>query len=136
MAVVNTHPILTGLLAQQQGTHQGAPGGLGNPLDANERAILLKHASQFKPVTFLECCSVAPDHIDAHENMAKHIGKLASRLIVSKYYLKELEQVAMDWIQDQFSGRAASLAACGARGCAHGYYVWHWPQQRAVSGPP
>jgi hypothetical protein len=47
-------PILTGLLAQQQGTHQGAPGGLGNPLDANERAILLKHASQFKPVTFRE----------------------------------------------------------------------------------
>jgi hypothetical protein len=47
MVVANTHPILTGLLAQQQGTHQGATGGLGNPLDANERAILLKHVSQF-----------------------------------------------------------------------------------------
>jgi hypothetical protein len=81
MAVANTHPILTGLLAQQQGTHQGAPGGLGNPLDANERAILLKHESQFKPVTFRKCCSVAPDHIDAHDKMAKHIGKLASRLL-------------------------------------------------------
>jgi hypothetical protein len=82
MAVANTHPILTGLLAQQQGTHQGAPGGLGNPLDANERAILLKHASQFKPVTFRECCLVAPDHIDAHDKMAQHIAKLAADLLL------------------------------------------------------
>jgi hypothetical protein len=39
--------------------------------------------------------------------MAQHISKMAGRLIAAKYYLKEVEQVAMDWIQDQFSCCAA-----------------------------
>jgi hypothetical protein len=47
--------------------------------------------------------------------MAQHIAKLAGRLVAAKYYLKELEQVAMDWIQDQFSGCAADHWQCVAR---------------------
>jgi hypothetical protein len=39
--------------------------------------------------------------------MCKQIVKLMNRLIASKYFLKELEQLALDWLEDQFTGRAA-----------------------------
>jgi hypothetical protein len=71
MAVANTHLILTGLLTQQQGTHQGAPGGLGNPLDANERAILLKHVLQFKPVGGDRGTSSARRNVDVSLHCAR-----------------------------------------------------------------
>ena len=38
--------------------------------------------------------------------MVKQVGKIVQRLIASKYYLKELEPVAMDWLEDQFSGHS------------------------------
>jgi hypothetical protein len=41
---------------------------------------------------------VAPDEPDAHETIHKHIQVLMHKLIASKWYLKELEDVAMEWL--------------------------------------
>jgi hypothetical protein len=34
------------------------------------------------------------------------IVKLMNRLVASKYFLKKLEQLALDWLEDQFTSRA------------------------------
>jgi len=39
--------------------------------------------------------------------MSKFIVKLMDRLIASTYYLRELEKLALDWLADQFTGRAS-----------------------------
>jgi hypothetical protein len=76
-------------------------------MPAQERTDLLNLAHKNKPRDYLDSYSVAPDHVNEHDLMCKHIVKLTNRLIASKYFLKELEQLALDWLEDQFTGRAA-----------------------------
>jgi hypothetical protein len=82
--MAGSHAMLTGLRAQQAGVHAGQPGeGVWVPrcLRRNGRICSTSHTS------------TSP--------------KLMNRLIASKYFLKELEQLALDWLEDQFTGRAA-----------------------------
>ena len=76
-------------------------------MPAQERTDLLNFAHKHKPKDFRDSCSVAPHQVNAHDIMCKQIVKLMNRLIDSKYFLKELEQLALDWLEDQFTGRAA-----------------------------
>ena len=39
--------------------------------------------------------------------MAVHVQRLMNRIITSKYFFKEYEQLALDWLEDQFKLRAA-----------------------------
>ena len=98
---------LQALMAHQQGAHTGLPGGLGDAMTDAQRAVLLTHASRFKCENVRVACTVAPDEPDAHETIHKHIQVLMHKLIASKWYLKELEDVAMEWLAMQFQGRAA-----------------------------
>jgi hypothetical protein len=98
---------LQALMAHQQGAHTGLPGGLGDAMTDAQRAVLLTHASRFKCENVRVACTVAPDEPDAHETIHKHIQVLMHKLIASKWYLKELEDVAMEWLVMQFQGRAA-----------------------------
>ena len=74
---------------------------------AQERTDLLNFAHKNKPRDYSDSCSVALDHVNSHDLMCKHIVKLTKRLIASKYLLKDLEQLALDWLEDQLTGRTA-----------------------------
>jgi len=50
---------------------------------------------------------LAPDDPDAHEAIYKHITVLMEKLIAAKWFLKDLEAVALEWLAGQFTGRAA-----------------------------
>ena len=50
---------------------------------------------------------MAPDDPDAHEAIYKHITVLMEKLIAAKWFLKDLEAVALEWLAGQFTGRAA-----------------------------
>jgi hypothetical protein len=55
------------------------------------------------------------DAPDAHEIIYKHITILMNKLVAARWFLKELEPVALEWLAAQFKGRAAdsySIAAC------------------------
>lgn len=106
--MAQTHSLLVALMAEQAGVHGGQPGGLGAALTAEEKDKLLKHARDFKPNNLRETCNVAPDQDDAHNKMCQQIERLVKRLIASKYFLKDLEKNALDWVDDQFSGRASA----------------------------
>jgi hypothetical protein len=106
-AMAGPNAVLVALQANQAGTHAGQPGGLGNAMDGAARAELLLFARHNKPKEFRDPCSVGPDQPNAHDLMTKFIMKLMNRLIASMYYLKELENLALDWLADQFTGRAA-----------------------------
>jgi hypothetical protein len=90
---------------QAAGVHAGQPGGLGAAMLAQERTDLLNFAHKHKSKDFRDSCSMAPDQVNAHDIMCNQIVKFMNRIIASKYFLKELEQ--LDWIKDQFTGRAA-----------------------------
>ena len=107
MAAAVLHPVIQLLLAEQQAVHTGLPGGLGQAQTPEERAEALKFPEKNKPKDFKDPCAVAPDHSDAHDLMAVHINRLISRLIASKYFYKEYEQLALDWLEDQLKMRAA-----------------------------
>jgi hypothetical protein len=96
-----------GLQAQQAGVYAGQPGVLGAAMPAQERTDLLTFARHNKSKDFRDSFSVGPDHVNAHAIMCKQIVKLTKRLIASKYFLKELEKLALDWLEDQFTARAA-----------------------------
>jgi hypothetical protein len=49
----------------------------------------------------------APDQAGAHDAVVLYIIRLMTRLITSKWYYKEYEDLAMDWVEDQFAERAA-----------------------------
>lgn len=103
----NQHPVLVALLAAQQSVQAGAPGGLGEALAPEARALALTHAARFKPVDVRDPCSVAPDAPDAHDIINRHITILVDKLVAAKWFLLELEAVALDWLASQFKGRAA-----------------------------
>jgi hypothetical protein len=98
--MTTTNPLLIRLQAEQAATHAGNPNGLGQTLTAQERADLVTFANRNKPKDFSESCSVATDHANTDDIMVKQVVKLMGRLITSKYYLKELEHLAMDWLED------------------------------------
>jgi hypothetical protein len=98
---------LAPLLAEQQGVHPGQPGGLGHALDVPIRAEMLRFPEKNRPRDLRDPCDIAPDHPDAHDVMAVFITRLMDRIIASKYFFKEYEHAALDWLQDQFKGRAA-----------------------------
>jgi len=107
MAVPQQLAALAPLLAEQQAVHVGQPGGLGQAQSREERAVALRFPEKNRPKDFRDPCDVAPDHPDAHDLMNTHIHRLMTRLIASQYYYKEYEQLALDWLEDQFKGRAA-----------------------------
>ncbi len=51
--------------------------------------------------------SLAPDEPDAHEVVHKHVTILMDKIIVAKWFLKDLEAVALEWLAGQFTGCAA-----------------------------
>ena len=98
------HPALAPLLAKQQESHAGLPGGLVQGQTPEQRAILLRYPERNRPKDVKETCTIAPDQSDAHDTMAVFIR----RLIASGYYYREYEEQALDWVEDQFQGRAAT----------------------------
>jgi len=95
------------LLAAQQGAHQGLPGGLGNPLTDAELEVLLKYAARFRCENVRVPFTAAPDEPDAHDAIHRQITVLLHKIIATKWFLKELEAVALEWLATQFQGRAA-----------------------------
>jgi len=102
------HPALAPLLAKQQASHDGPPGGLGQGQTPEQRAILLRYPERNRPKDVKDTCKIAPDESDAHDTMAVFIRKVMNRLIASGYYYREYEEQALDWLEDQFQGRAAT----------------------------
>ena len=98
---------LAPLLAEQQGVHQGQPGGLGQAQDAQAHAEALRFSEKNRPKDVRDPCDIAPDYPDAHDLMAVFINRLMNRLIASKYFFREYEHLALDWLEDQFKLRAA-----------------------------
>ena len=68
-------------------------------MPAQERTDLLNFTHKDKTRNYIDSCSVAPDHVNTHDFMCKHIVKLTNRLIASKYFLKELEQTTLVWLE-------------------------------------
>jgi hypothetical protein len=68
-------------------------------MPAQEQQDLLNFAHKDKTRNYIDSCSVAPDHVNTHDFMCKHIVKLTNRLIASKYFLKELEQTTLVWLE-------------------------------------
>ena len=99
--------LLAPLLVEQQGVQQGAPGGLVQPMDPAARTEGLRFAEKSRPKNVSTPALVAPDAQDAHGLMSVHITRLMNRLIASKYFFKEYEALALDWLEDQFQDRAA-----------------------------
>ena len=51
--------------------------------------------------------ALAPDEPDAHEAVHRYITILMDKLIAAKWFLKDLEVVALEWLAGKFTGRAA-----------------------------
>ena len=98
---------LAPLLASQQATHAGQPGGLGQAQTPEQRALELRFPEKNRPKDIQGGCGIAPDHIDAHDVMAVYINRIMTRIIASKYFYMEYENQALDWFEDQFKDRAA-----------------------------
>jgi hypothetical protein len=64
-------------------------------------------AARFRCDSVRSPFSLAPDEPDAHEAIHKHITILMEKLIAAKWFLKDLEAVALEWLASQFTGRAA-----------------------------
>jgi hypothetical protein len=99
--------LLQRLMAAQQGVHRGALGGLDRELTPEELDALQRHATRFRCESVRSPFSLAPDEPDAHEAIHKHITILMDKLIAAKWFLKDLESVALEWLAGQFTGRAA-----------------------------
>ena len=99
--------LLQRLMPAQQGVHHGSPGGLGNALTPEELEALHRHATQFRCESVRNPFSLAPDEPDAHEAVHKHITILMDKIIAAKWFLKDLEAVALEWLAGQFTGRAS-----------------------------
>ena len=98
---------LASLLACQQETYAGQPGGLGQPKTPEQRALELRFPEKNRPIDLKETCKIAPDHPNAHDIMAVFINRTMNRIISSKYYYKEYENQTLDCLEDQFKDRAA-----------------------------
>ena len=98
---------LAPLLARQQESHVGVPGGLAQAQTPEQRAAELRFPEKNRPKDLKVACTIAPDHRDAHDIMAVFIRRLMNRIIASKYYFREYEEQALDWLEDQFQERAA-----------------------------
>ncbi len=100
-------PLLARLVVAQQGVHRGAPAGRDQDLSPEELDALLRHAARFRCDNVRSPFSFAPDEPDAHEAIHKHITVLMEKLIAAKWFLKDLEAVALEWLAGQFTGGAA-----------------------------
>jgi hypothetical protein len=100
-------PVLEPLIANQRAVHGGQPGGLGQAMTAAEREAALLFCQRNKPEKMRHPCTLAPDQAGAHDAVVLYIIRLMTRLIASKWYYKEYEDLAMDWVEDQFAERAA-----------------------------
>jgi hypothetical protein len=108
--------------------------------------LLLLHAARFKCESVREPLTVEPDEPDAHDAVHKYITVLMDKIIAAKWFLKDLEAVALEWLAMQFKGRAADhwvriVAAArvtthGCRGQGYCHYLGHWAQQRALPLSP
>lgn len=98
---------LVALQAEQAGVQTGQPGGLGAAITDADRQALMQWALRSKPTSFRQAFASGPEEENAHNDMGIHIDKIIRRLIACKYFLKEMEKTALDWIEEQFVGRAA-----------------------------
>ena len=99
--------LLARLVVAQQQVHRGAPAGRDQDLSPEELELLLRHAARFRCDNVRSPFALAPDDPDAHEAIYKHITVLMEKLIAAKWFLKDLEAVALEWLAGQFTGRAA-----------------------------
>ena len=76
-------------------------------MTAEELDALYRHATRFRCESVQNPLSLAPDEPDAHEAVHKHITILMDKIITAKWFLKDLEAVALEWLAGQFTGRAA-----------------------------
>jgi len=106
MAEQRLLPLLQRLLAAQQLVHRGVPGGLDRDVTPEELEVLHRHAARFRCDRVRSPFSLAPDEPDAHEAIHKHITILMDKLIAAKWFLKDLEAVALEGVASQFTGRA------------------------------
>ena len=107
MAVPVQLASLAVLLAEQQRVQHGGPGGLDRPMTLDERTAGQRFTEKNRPNKLSMSAVVAPDAPDAHDVMAVYINRLMNRMIASKYFFKEYEALALDWLKDQFHDRAA-----------------------------
>ena len=107
MAAPSQSPVLEPLIANQRAVHQGQPGGLGQAMTASEREASLLFCQRNKPEKMSHPCTLAPDQAGAHDAVVLYIIQHMTRLITSKWYYKEYEDLVMDWVEDQFTERAA-----------------------------
>ena len=92
---------LAPLLARQQESHAGLPGGLAQAQTPEQRAAELRFPEKNRPKDLKVACTIAPDHRDTHDTMAVFIRRLMNRIIASKYYYREYEEQSLDWLEDQ-----------------------------------
>ena len=57
------HQALAPLLAKQQASHDGPPGGLGQGQTPEQRAILLRYPERNRPKDVKDTCKIAPDEV-------------------------------------------------------------------------
>jgi hypothetical protein len=76
-------------------------------LTPEELDALHRHATRFRCESVRSPFSLAPDEPDAHKAVHKHITILMEKLIEAKWFLKDLEAVALEWLASQFTVRAA-----------------------------
>ncbi len=98
-------PQLNRLLRQQQATHVGV-GGLAAALPADERATLLTVASRNRPAPMRQAFTAGPDEPDAADSLALFIANVIDALTASNYHLKEMEAMALVYLDQQFEGKA------------------------------
>lgn len=136
MAVPQQLRSLTALMAEQQGVQQGAPGGLVQGIDRVEREQGLRFAEKNRPKNVQPPAVVAPDFPDAHDLMAVHINRLMSRIIASKYFFKEYEAPAIDWLESVPRSISRAVSPGSEGGEAGGNNDGHCAEQRALSCSP
>ena len=114
-------PLLARLMTAQQAVHRGEPGVRDQDLQLEDLDALLRHAARFRCDHVRSPFPFARDDPDAHEAIHKHITVLMDKLIAAKWFLKDLEAVALEWLAGQFTGRAAdkwTRVVAAARGTA------------------
>lgn len=99
------HPVLNRLLRQQQATHVGV-GGLAAALPPDERANLLVVASRNRPASMRQAFVAGPDEADAADSLALFVANIVDAITASNYHLKEMEAMALVYLDQQFEGKA------------------------------
>ncbi len=68
---------------------------------------MLHFAEKNHPFNLRRTFALGPDAPDAHDELNNVIEHIVGRIVSSRWYHKDTELQAMDWLEDQFTGHAA-----------------------------